>query len=42
VVFVAAMLAELNAALEAQRIAVVPQPGYRATRDAYCEQQLAD
>jgi Family of unknown function (DUF5995) len=33
---------ELNAALQAQLIALVPQPGYRATRDAYCEQQLAD
>jgi Family of unknown function (DUF5995) len=32
---------ELNAALQAQLIALVPQPGYRATRDAYCEQQLA-
>jgi hypothetical protein len=29
------------AALQAQLIALVPQPGYRATRDAYCEQQLA-
>ena len=32
---------ELNAALQGQLIAVVPQPGYRATRDAYCQQQLA-
>jgi Family of unknown function (DUF5995) len=33
---------ELNAALQAQLIALVPQPGYRATRDAYCQQQQAD
>jgi Family of unknown function (DUF5995) len=32
---------ELNAALQAHLIALVPQPGYPATRDAYCEQQLA-
>jgi hypothetical protein len=32
---------ELNAGLQAQLIALVPQPGYRATRDAYCKQQLA-
>jgi hypothetical protein len=29
------------AALQAQLIALVPQPGDRATRDAYCKQQLA-
>jgi hypothetical protein len=33
---------ELNAALQAQLIALVPTPGYRATRDAYCQQQQAD
>jgi hypothetical protein len=36
-----AMQIEDLAALQAQLIAAVPQPGYRATRDAYCEQQLA-
>jgi hypothetical protein len=28
-------------AVQTQFIALVPQPGYWATRDAYCEQQLA-
>jgi hypothetical protein len=36
-----AMEIEDLAALQAQLIALVPQPSYRATRDAYCEQQLA-
>jgi hypothetical protein len=35
-----AMQIEDLAALQAQLIALVSQPGYRATRDAYCEQQL--
>jgi hypothetical protein len=32
---------EQLAGLQARLIALVPQPGYGATRDAYCEQQLA-
>jgi hypothetical protein len=36
-----AMQIEDLAALQALVIAAVPQPGYRATRDACCEQQLA-
>lgn len=33
---------ESYAALNAQLIAAVPAPGYGATRDAYCEERLAD